>query len=382
MICNLSYSVTSFFLSFLSGRAWVPPSEDGIIVTLDDLRLCASLVQRAVSMRKSLIGDDRPVPSSSRLGPVESRLAFLKSLSWAKGTWSNLRCQIQAYLLFCFFFEIEPFPPEDSILARFASFLSFTFRTADAISSYVSGVRSVYRFAFLKDPPSSGPEYALTLRGFRRLVQHRVRPVDGLFPEDLVRMASVVHLETSKGKALWAAVLIGFFTFFRSSTLVPKTRRLSNSSHLLRSDISIQPGCLHVSLRFSKTRQFNDTLLVYPIQELPESPCCPVKAWRSLVETSPAAESDPAFTWKSGSFLYYSLFSEELQNLVSFAGVDKYIRPHSLRRGGASTALKIGVSPTLIKLQGDWSSDAWMRYLEIGRDQRLAVSSALGSCFQ
>lgn len=340
------------------------------------------MVLRAEDIRRSLIGDDRASAVPSSRGRVESRLAYLKSLAWAKGTWSNLKCQIQAYLLFCLFFEVEPFPLEDPILARFASFLSFSFRTADAISSYVSGVRSVFKFAFLKDPPPSGPEYVLTLRGFRRLMQHRVRPVDGLLPGDLTRMASVVQLETPKGKALWAAILIGFFTFFRSSTLMPRTKKFTTSGHLLRSDIVLETTSLLVSLRFSKTRQFNDTLLVYPIQEIPGSRFCAVKAWRDHVETSSAPLDAPAFTWKGGAFFYYSLFSTELQSLVLLAGVRKHIRPHSLRRGGASTALRLGVSPTLIKLQGDWSSDAWLRYLEIGRDQRLAVSSALNSCFR
>jgi hypothetical protein len=328
MNCNFFLVVSFISFLLLSGWARTSPSEDGVIVTLEDLRLCESLVQRTVSMRKSLIGNDRPLSSSPRLRVVESRLAFLKSLSWAKGTWSNLRCQIQAYLFYCLFYEVKPFPPKDPILARFTFFLSFSFRTVDAISSYVSGVRSVYRFAFLKDPPSSGPEYALTLRGLRRLVQHQVKPADGLLPEDLVRIASVLHLGTSKGKALWVAILLGFFNFFRSSTLVPRIRVVTNSSHLLRSDVTVMTRCLHVSLRFSKMHQFNDTLLVYPIQELPGSPCCPVKAWRSLLAASPAADADPAFTWKKGSFLYYSFFSTELQNLVSFAGIKKYIRPH------------------------------------------------------
>jgi hypothetical protein len=328
-----------------------------------------------------LIGDDNPSLVSSPGGHIESRLAFLKSLAWAKGTWLNLKCQLQAYLLFCFYYESEPFPLEDPVLARFAAFLSFTFKTADAISSYISGVRSVYKLVFLKDPPTSGPEFALTLRGFRRLMQHRVRPVDGLLPGDLSLMASVSDLTSPKGKALWAAILMGFFTFFRSSTLMPRTKNLEGSGHLLRGDVSLNSNSFQVSLRFSKTRQFNDTVLVYPIQEIPGSPFCPVEAWRAHVEASPAPPNAPAFMWKGGAFLFYSIFSTELQSLVSQAGIQKLIRPHSLRRGGASTALKVGVSPLLIKLQGDWASDAWLRYVEIGVDQRLAVSTALASCF-
>ena len=38
--------------------------------------------------------------------------------------------------------------------------------------------------------------------------------------------------------------------------------------------------------------------------------------------------------------------------------------PHSLRRGGATWALRCGIPPVCIKLQGDWSSDAWLVYVE------------------
>jgi hypothetical protein len=173
----------------------------------------------------------------------------------------------------------------------------------------------------------------------------------------------------------------GFFYFFCSSTLMPRTKNLEGSGHLLRSDVSLNSNSFQVSLRFSKTRQFNDTVLVYPVQEIPGSLFCPVKAWQAHVEASPTPPNAPAFLWQGGAFLYYSLFSTELQSLVSLAGIQKLIRPHSLRCGGASKSLRVGVSPLLIKLQGDWASDAWLRYVKIGVDQRRAVSTALASCF-
>jgi hypothetical protein len=163
-------------------------------------------------------------------------------------------------------------------LDSFAAFF-FTFKIVDAISSYISGVRSVYKLAYFKDPPTPGSEFTLTLCGFRHLMQHRVRPVDELLLEDLSLMASVSDLISPKGKALWAAILMGVFTFFRSSTLMSQTRNSEESGHLLRSDVTLDSNSFQVSLRLSKTRQFNDTVLVYPIQEIPGSPFCPVKAW-------------------------------------------------------------------------------------------------------
>ena len=37
--------------------------------------------------------------------------------------------------------------------------------------------------------------------------------------------------------------------------------------------------------------------------------------------------------------------------------------PHSLRRGGTSSAFESGCNPTCIKMQGDWASDAYLIYI-------------------
>jgi hypothetical protein len=225
------------------------------------------------------------------------------------------------------FFSIIPFPLDDHNLARFAAFLSFSFKTADAISCYISGVRSVYRFAYLRDPPGTGPELFLTLRGFRRLAQHRVRPVDALLPHDLLLLSKVVNFHCPRGKAFWASTLVGFYTFFRNSTLMPRKKSSCVTPHLLRGDVVVKDGALHVSLRFSKTRQFNDTLLVFPIPSIPGSRFCAVQAWLDHMMASPAPISAPAFTWKGGNLYYYTIFSSDLQRYVSLAGIKKLIRP-------------------------------------------------------
>jgi hypothetical protein len=38
---------------------------------------------------------------------------------------------------------------------------------------------------------------------------------------------------------------------------------------------------------------------------------------------------------------------------------------HSFRRGGATLAHRLGIDPLLIKRMGDWSSDAYMDYIDL-----------------
>ena len=50
------------------------------------------------------------------------------------------------------------------------------------------------------------------------------------------------------------------------------------------------------------------------------------------------------------------------------------ITPHSIRRGGATYALKCKVPPVCIKLQGDWVSDAWQIYAHMqGSLKRITI---------
>jgi hypothetical protein len=55
---------------------------------------------------------------------------------------------------------------------------------------------------------------------------------------------------------------------------------------------------------------------------------------------------------------------------------------HSLRRGGASYAFELGLSPLQIKLRGDWASDAYERYVFISTGSAHTIAKALSEGVQ
>jgi hypothetical protein len=305
-----------------------------------------------------------------------NRFVTLKLNAWAGSTWRGYKTALIAFFLFCNFYSMTPFPPTDQVFGLFVAFLSLTFKSPGSISNYVSAVKSVFKYAYNSEYGPPGPHYTLALQGFRRLRQHRVCPADALLPEDMKLLYKFIPFSEIKGKAFWSALLIGFYTFFRCSTLMPKSKS-SLGGHLTRADIKSDGDKLLVSLRYSKTRQFNDSLILFPIPKCSDSRFCAFTAWKDLLMCCPLPDTSPAFSWSSDKFYYYNLFSQDIQATAISAGIGKRLRPHSLRRGGASTALKLGISPVLIKLQGDWNSDAWLRYLEVDMCQRLTVSSRL-----
>ena len=51
--------------------------------------------------------------------------------------------------------------------------------------------------------------------------------------------------------------------------------------------------------------------------------------------------------------------------------MEGYIASHSFRAGMVSVMARLGYSEEQIKIQGRWSSDAFRRYLKLGRGERL-----------
>jgi hypothetical protein len=50
---------------------------------------------------------------------------------------------------------------------------------------------------------------------------------------------------------------------------------------------------------------------------------------------------------------------------------------HSLRRGGATFVAECGIPAFYIKLQGDWSSDCYTRYIALSLEAKLTAPSLM-----
>ena len=73
----------------------------------------------------------------------------------------------------------------------------------------------------------------------------------------------------------------------------------------------------------------------------------------------------------------YALYVQTLRQKLATLGINpSKFAAHSLRRGGATWAFTSGANSDLIKLQGDWKSHAYQRYLELP----LSVRVQTGRC--
>lgn len=100
-----------------------------------------------------------------------------------------------------------------------------------------------------------------------------------------------------------------------------------------------------------------------------------------------APDACPLFTFSSTSNQLTCITAKSLndgiKNLVSLISLDPLeFSGHSLRRGGATFAFKCGTPAELIKLQGDWRSDAYMLYLSLPLADRLLLTQILAGHVQ
>ena len=212
------------------------------------------------------------------------------------------------------------------------------------------------------------------MRRIKRLNGQTVSQKLPITPAVLYKMHNQLNLTRSLDATFWAACLVAFFSFFRKSNLLPPTpTAFDPQRHLRNCDVRFYPRGIILVVRWSKTIQYHNRTLLVPIPKIAHSSLCPWSAVTHAfnlagVYRSPRHSAEPAFMYLDGDILKaltYSTFTSKLKETLDKCGFNSsHFSGHSFRRGGASFALHCGVPCDYIKLQGDWKSNAYERYLD------------------
>ena len=177
----------------------------------------------------------------------------------------------------------------------------------------------------------------------------------------------------------WASCLVAFYSFFRKSTLLPKSNHHSCQTEICIRDLVRSDQGFLLKVKHTKTLQYRHKLLSIPLPTIGESPLCPSAALtKMLVQLSSCSLGAPLFSYPTKNeftFFNHATFTTYLKKALDMSGhQSSQYSGHSFRRGGASFAFLCGIPSDLIKMQGDWSSDAYLRYLSSPLDHRLKLS--------
>ena len=255
-------------------------------------------------------------------------------------------------------------------MAAYASYLACKTLSFQYILNHLNAVRLLHRYNGFPADALDSFEVTLTKRGLKRLLGSGSCQKHPITPSILHLLRQHLNLDIPSHAAVWALFCTAFFSFLRKSNLtVASGGSFDPSRHLARRDIKFTTSGAVLRIRWTKTRQHKEGLLLIPLPRIPGSALCPVAALLHYFAIVPASSSAPLFCLPSPSGvrpLTFSIFSASLKHLISAVGLDpQHFSPHSFRRGGATFAFQSGVPEHLIKLHGDWRSNAFCAYLTL-----------------
>lgn len=269
-------------------------------------------------------------------------------------------------------------------MAAYASYLACKTLSFQYILNHLNAVRLLHRYNGFPADALDSFEVTLTKRGLKRLLGTGSRQKHPITPSILHLLRQHLNLDIPSHAAVWALFCTTFFSFLRKSNLtVASGGSFDPSRHLARRDIKFTTSGAVLRIRWTKTRQHKEGLLLIPLPRIPGSALCPVSALLHYFTIVPASSSAPLFCLPSPSGvrpLTFSIFSASLKHLISAIGLDpQHFSPHSFRRGGATFAFQSGVPEHLIKLHGDWRSDAFRAYLTLPLTTRSHVADIMAA---
>ncbi len=285
--------------------------------------------------------------------------------------------------MFCLFFKFNIFPTSAKTLCLFAQFLSRTFRSISAIKNYISGVRLMHILHNKPCPSFSDIDLRLALRGLARFVARVPRQALPITPELLCRIYDNLDLNSTCDVVMWALCTLAFFTLARKSNLVASSRNRDKSKILTRGDVCFRSFGMLVQFRWTKTIQFNERILTFPVVYIRGFKLCPVAAFKRMLRYVHARDSDPAFCWSPKNPVTYSQFQEFIKKHIALLGINPQLfSSHSFRRGGATWAFRSGIKPEHIQMQGDWQSDAYLKYVNLDLADRVLIAEKVARPLQ
>ena len=308
----------------------------------------------------------------------------LRERGLADGTWANKVSHLRSYITFTSYFGVLDFPVALGTLLRFMAFLG---RGPYASGSASNMFGSLKWFAGFLNPPSVKTfETVLVSATFKGLKAQLSRPRRQKLPfsvDHLAKLHAALDLSDVKHLAGWCAMLLAFFGCLRLSNLVPSSKsKFDPLKHLKRSDISFHAQYVLVYYKWSKTNQHASKVSWIPICVVSDNRFNVKLHLQMLFNSVKIPNDSPLFSFCRKEF--HSKFSliRLLDQCVFSMGLPLADYSwHSFRRGSAVFAFELGLADSAVQLLGDWSSPAFIQYLEFAFSKKASVAEQIAKSF-
>ena len=272
-----------------------------------------------------------------------------------------------------------PCPADEWTLCLFATMLAESLRHS-SIKVYLSAVRSLHIDQGFADPLINCLRLQRVVKGIKRLqgVKSSLTRLP-VTPDILAVVRSSLDLTAYDDCMFWAACTLAYFGFLRSAEFtVPSTSSFDTRTHLAVADITVdslvQPSCLRVHIKASKTDPFRQGCFIYVGQG--STVLCAIQAvldYLALRGKTPG----PLFLLSNGQPLSRQLVTDRLRSIIQSAGLPGNYSSHSFRIGAATMAAKAGLPDHLIQVLGRWRSDAYKQYIQTSSEVIVSATRKL-----
>ena len=321
----------------------------------------------------------------AELAELDEMVSQTKAMAVKESTRKGYTTHFTAYTEFCHRFDLQYFPCDNLQLCRFGQYLVKykQFKSPESVGNYMSGIRTGMALMGWPIPDPLEKQMQLFNQGLKTLMPHATKQMKPITPEMLIKIYNIVDFTNLTDMVAWVATLVGFTMFLRRSNLAPEAmNKFDPDKQFCRKDFNVidQETVMMAEVRWSKTIQFKEKVLRLPILPAGNKSICPVLWMHYMMEQIPGEPNDPAFMiMQKGEKLALSAnqLVARLKKWLTLIGEDaEAYALHSLRRGGATFAMQCNIQGEMIKVLGDWASDAWRRYCDISMEQRFDTMQA------
>lgn len=279
----------------------------------------------------------------------------------APGTYANCAKQAHCYITYAVKYNVPFLSPQTVHVCMYSQYLANKFDSLSSVKNYMSGACSWVVEHGGNPHAFFSCEQSKMLKSLSKDSTHEVKRA---FPWSLQHIFMIVnYLDKARNAPLCVkpCILVGFSCYLRASNLLAPTLAVSPGPHtLLRKNILDCGDSLKVIVNSTKTRS-KPYVLIIPM--LANHSVCPVRAWRSYACYLEPDMFGPAFMINRAAPLNSQLVVNLMRDALSGCSEinTATITMHSLRRGAAQQAEKLGASLEDIKKRGGWASDSGVK---------------------
>lgn len=270
----------------------------------------------------------------------------------------NRSRQAKVYLKFSAAYNVNYLQPSVLHSAMFVKFLGNSFTSPSSIKNYIAGAKT-WISQHGGDPSSLiSPVTIGVFKSILKSSSHVPSPAPPLTPHLLQIICEFCDSHPSVPKAFKPALLIGFTCMLQASNLLSPNLSAWGGSHtLLARDVLQFNHGLYILIRSSKTLS-GPRPTVLEVRAVPSSSLCPLRAWQQYYDNVRPPLTGPAFLLQNGSPLTALPLVKLVRLALNRAGVpnSSQFSMHTLRRGAAQAADRMGAPIQDIMSQGTWAS--------------------------